>query len=188
MSRDLRASRAKMIVLANFDDPCESARWRSVDDVVMGGQSSSAMLAGDKLGAFAGEVSLARGGGFAAVRRSNQLVDLSVCDAIEVRVRGDGKRYKLNLRTSDDPDGVVYQAAFDTQPGTWLTAQLLLVDFAPRFRGRPASGTLDSAHVSGLGLLISDRQVGPFLLELATVTATNLLAASALGVNEAVSR
>ncbi len=165
--------RRPTILLADFHDPEEAARWRSTDDVVMGGQSSSAMLAGDGVGLFTGELSLESGGGFASVRRREQVVDLSACDAIELHVRGDGKRYKLNLRTSDGFDGVVYQAAFETQPGTWLTAELPLADFAPRFRGRPASGMLDRAHVSSLGLLISDRQAGPFLLEVETIAATS---------------
>ena len=157
--------------LADFSDPGEAARWRPTDDVVMGGRSSSAMQAGDGVGVFAGGVSLERGGGFASVRRRDELVDLSACEAIELRVRGDGKRYKLNLRTSDDFDGVVYQAAFETAAGTWQVARLALASFAPRFRGRPVPGTIDLTKVSGLGLLISDRQAGPFRLELASVTA-----------------
>jgi len=157
--------------LADFSDPAEAARWRPTDDVVMGGRSSSAMQAGDGLGVFAGELSLERGGGFASVRRRDQLVDLSACDAIELRVRGDGKRYKLNLRASDDFDGVVFQVAFETEVGTWQTSRLVLASFAPRFRGRPVPGTLDLARVSSLGLLISDGQAGPFRLELATITA-----------------
>jgi NADH dehydrogenase [ubiquinone] 1 alpha subcomplex assembly factor 1 len=159
------------MLLADFSDPREVARWRSTDDVVMGGQSSSGMRAGDRVGVFAGELSLERGGGFASVRRQDQPVDLSACDAIELRVRGDGKRYKLNLRTSGDFDGVVYQAAFETEAGTWQTSRLALASFAPRFRGRPVPGTLDLTQVSSLGLLISDGQAGPFRLELATIMA-----------------
>lgn len=157
------------MLLADFHHAGEAARWRPTDDVVMGGQSSSAMLAGDGVGIFAGKLSLASGGGFASVRRREQVVDLSACEAIELHVRGDGKRYKLNLRTSVRFDGVVYQAAFATQPGTWLTAELPLADFAPRFHGRPVNGTLDRAHVYSLGLLISDRQAGPFRLELSSI-------------------
>ncbi len=161
-----------MMWLADFHDADEAARWSPTDDVVMGGQSSSAMLAGDGVGIFAGELSLEGGGGFASVRRQEHVVDLSAFDAIELRVRGDGKRYKLNLRTTDSLDGVVYQAAFETHPGTWLTVALPLEDFAPRFRGRPASGILDRAHVSSLGLVISDRQAGPFRLEVEKIVAT----------------
>jgi NADH dehydrogenase [ubiquinone] 1 alpha subcomplex assembly factor 1 len=162
------------MLLADFNDPREAERWRPTDDVVMGGRSSSGMRAGDGVGVFAGELSLEQGGGFASVRRQDQPVDLSACDAIELRVRGDGKRYKLNLRTSDDLDGVVYQAAFETEPGAWQTVRLPLASFAPRFRGRPVPGTLDLSQVSSLGLLISDRQAGPFRLELATIRAVAL--------------
>lgn len=161
------------MLLADFHDPDEAARWRSTDDVVMGGQSSSSMLARDEVGIFSGELSLARGGGFASARRRDQLVDLSSYDTIELRVRGDGRRYKLNLRTCDRLDGVVYQAVFETEPGTWLTAKLALAEFAPRFHGRGAAGTLDTAHVSSLGLLISDKQAGSFRLELSSIAATS---------------
>jgi NADH dehydrogenase [ubiquinone] 1 alpha subcomplex assembly factor 1 len=160
------------MLLADFHDPDEAARWRSTDDVVMGGQSSSTMRAGEGVGVFAGELSLEGGGGFASVRRRDQRVDLSAYGAIALRVRGDGKRYKLNLRTSDSLDGIVYQAAFETQPGTWRTAKLALAEFAPRYRGRPAAGTLDPSRVSSLGLLISDGQAGPFRLELSSIVAT----------------
>jgi NADH dehydrogenase [ubiquinone] 1 alpha subcomplex assembly factor 1 len=157
------------MLLADFNDADEAARWRPTDDIVMGGQSSSAMQAGDGVGVFAGELSLESGGGFASVRRREQLVDLSACDAIELHVRGDGRRYKLNLRTSVSFDAVVYQAAFATRPGTWQTVTLPLTAFEPRFRGRPAAGTLDRAHVASLGLLISDKQAGPFRLEVKAI-------------------
>lgn len=158
--------------LADFTDTAEVARWSVIGDVVMGGRSSSEMLAGDQVCVFAGTLSLDRGGGFASVRRCDELVDLSAHDAIELRVRGDGKRYKLNLRTSDDIDGVVYQVDFETEIGRWQTVRLPLASFTPRFRGRPARGTLVPAHVRSVGLLISDRQAGPFRLELSTIIAT----------------
>jgi len=160
------------VQLADFSDPAEANRWQSIDDVVMGGQSSSAMLAGERSGVFAGTVSLARGGGFASVRRSEERVDLSSCSAIEVRCRGDGKRYKLNLRVAGDYDGLVYQAPFETKPGTWQTARMPLQAFTPRFRGRPVEGTLDPRRVSSVGLLISDHQEGAFRLELLSIIAT----------------
>jgi monofunctional biosynthetic peptidoglycan transglycosylase len=161
------------MLVADFHDPDEAARWQPIDDIVMGGQSSSGMYAGDGVGRFCGELSLERGGGFASVRRREHVIDLSAYDTLELRVRGDGRRYKLNLRVADDFDGVVYQAAFETRAGTWMTAELPLAEFAPRLRGQPASGTLDRAHVSSLGLMISDRQVGPFRLEVSSIAAAS---------------
>ncbi|MBK6683501.1 MAG: CIA30 family protein [Deltaproteobacteria bacterium] len=172
------------MLLVDFSKPSESARWRATDDVVMGGLSSSAMLAGDGVGVFLGTVSLERGGGFASVRRADEAFDLSARDAIELRVRGDGRRYKLNLRTSNLFDGSVFQAAFATQPGTLLTVELPLANFTPRFRGRPADATLDPSRVCSLGLLISDRQAGPFRLEVWSIAAVGRGADAPAGSRE----
>jgi len=163
------------MLLADFADPTETARWRSVGDIVMGGQSASTMLAGDRIGVFAGTVSLASGGGFASVRRRDHRVDLSAYDHIALWLRGDGHRYKLNLRDASAFDGVVYQAPFETQPGICQVVRMELATFAPRYRGRPASGTLDPTRVCSLGLLIADRQAGPFRLELSTIEARRAL-------------
>ena len=158
--------------LADFTDRTEAECWQSIDDAVMGGHSRSAMLAGDDMGVFTGTLSLERGGGFASVRRRDQLVDLSAYHSVELRLRGDGKRYKLNLRTSRDYDGAVYQASFETRPSTWQSVRLNLSAFAPRFRGRSMAGVLDPRRICSLGLLISDRQTGTFRLELSAIKAT----------------
>ena len=53
-------------------------------------------------------------------------VDPSVHDGIVLRVRGDGNRYKLRLRTSDGSfeKGFIYQAPFDTVKGQWMDIKL----------------------------------------------------------------
>jgi monofunctional biosynthetic peptidoglycan transglycosylase len=157
--------------LVDFTDSREASRWRPIDDVVMGGQSASSVTGEGQTGVFSGAVSLARGGGFASVRRQNQVFDLSGFEVLLVRARGDGRRYKLNLRCSERFDGVVFQAPFDTMPGDWQSIQLPLEGFEPRYRGRPAAGTLDLAHVVSVGLVIADRQAGPFRLEVASIAA-----------------
>jgi monofunctional biosynthetic peptidoglycan transglycosylase len=52
--------------------------------------------------------------------------------------------------------------------------RLPFLAFAPTFRGRVLSGAppLDPGAVRRLGLLISDRQAGPFALELAWIAAS----------------
>lgn len=61
------------MLLADFNDPTEPGRWQSIDDVVMGGQSASAMFTGDGVGVFAGKLSLEKGGGSASVRSATNL-------------------------------------------------------------------------------------------------------------------
>jgi hypothetical protein len=90
-----------------------------------------------------------------------------------LEVRGDGKRYKLNLRTDDAFDGVNYQAAFQTPRDQWTTVRLPNSGFRATFRGRVVATAppLDPARVRQVGLMIADRQVGTFALEVRSISA-----------------
>ena len=147
--------------------------WTSVDDGVMGGRSASrAVSTRDHTLLFAGDVSLDNNGGFASIRTAPQQHDLTGTTGIVLRVRGDGKRYRVNLRNDATLDGVQYQAGFATIEGTWQDIRLDFTQFEPRFRGRPVPGAppLDPARIVTFGLLIADGQAGPFRLELDTIT------------------
>ena len=45
--------------------------------------------------------------------------DLSAYDGLELRLKGNGRRYKLIIRTSLNWDTVGYTASFDTVAGQW---------------------------------------------------------------------
>ncbi|KAK3035056.1 hypothetical protein RJ639_034846 [Escallonia herrerae] len=98
------------------------------DDVVMGGVSESTFLIdpkggenGGPTGLFRGVVSTANNGGFTSIRTKNFSVpeDLSAYDGFELRLKGDGRRYKLIVRTSREWDTVGYTTIFDTVEGQW---------------------------------------------------------------------
>jgi hypothetical protein len=161
------------VTLFDFSRPADASPFQPIDDVVMGGRSSS-RLAPDPAGfaVFEGLVSLEDGGGFASVRSAPRPTDLSAYSGVALRVRGDGRRYKLNVRTDAAFDGVTWQAPFHPAPGVWTEVALPFAAFEPRFRGRPvAAGALDPARVHTFGLLVSDGQAGPFRLELAWIRA-----------------
>ena len=88
-----------------------------------------------------------------------------------LELRGDGKRYKLNLRTDDAFDGLSYQAAFETTAGTWTVLRLQLAAFRATLRGRAVAGAppLDTVAVRQIGLVITDRQSGSFALALRSI-------------------
>ncbi len=88
-------------------------------------------------------------------------------------MRGDGQRYKLNLKTDTYFDGLLYRVAFATRAGEWQTVRLPFSEFQPSFRGRVVSDAppLDSSRIASVGLMISDRQAGPFRLEVASISA-----------------
>lgn len=148
-----------------------AATWHDISDPVMGGISRSELVAEDGVGVFQGVVSLEHGGGFASVRSAEGHYDLSGYDGLTLRVRGDGKRYGLRLRTSGAADGVNYQADFTPAPGAWLDIRLPFAGFPPLYRGRPVVGhpPLDPAAIKTFGLIITGRQQGPFRLELESI-------------------
>jgi NADH dehydrogenase [ubiquinone] 1 alpha subcomplex assembly factor 1 len=146
--------------------------WFPVDDRVMGGLSWSRAAASAEGLVFAGDLSLEQNGGFASIRTRPRGYDLAGTRALVLRVRGDGKTYKLGIRTDDAFDGVQYQARFLTRADGWEDVRLPIADFAPRFRGRPVPAPpLDPARIRTFGLLIADRQAGPFRLVVALLTA-----------------
>jgi monofunctional biosynthetic peptidoglycan transglycosylase len=154
-------------VLLDFDDAAEAALWRPVDDVVMGGVSSSSFgLAEPGIARFSGNVSLENFGGFASVRTPPRAWDTAGATGFVLRVRGDGHTYKLTLRTNDGFDGIQYQARFNPPAGEWTEVRLPVASFVATFRGRkvPFASSLDAAGVRAIGLMISDKQAGPFEL------------------------
>jgi monofunctional biosynthetic peptidoglycan transglycosylase len=158
-------------VLLDFRLAAGRDALRPIDDVVMGGRSRSRVEPCEGGGAFAGEVSLEGGGGFASVRSVPHAWDLRGREALVLRVRGDGRRYRLNLRDDAAFDGVTWQAAFDA-PRAWGDVRIPLAALQPRFRGRPvAAPPLDLSRVVTVGLLVSDRQAGAFRLEVAWIAA-----------------
>ena len=148
--------------LIDFASAAAVARWSAIDDAVMGGVSRS-QLQHDPAGhaIFSGIVSLEHNGGFASVRIHSYLIDLC----------GDGKRYKLNLRTDNSFDGVNYQAVFEAPAHLWTQLSLPRTDFQPSYRGRrvPGAPPFDPARLQQIGLMIADRQAGPFALAIRSI-------------------
>jgi monofunctional biosynthetic peptidoglycan transglycosylase len=146
--------------------------WQPINDGVMGGvSSSSAQLTAAGTLVFSGTVSLENNGGFASIRSSGAAGPSPAARGITLTVHGDGKRYKLNLRTSGAFDSVQYQAAFDTRADKWETIRIPFGEFRPVFRGRAVTDAppLDPQHIVSVGFLISNRQTGPFRLEIRAI-------------------
>jgi hypothetical protein len=160
--------------LFDFQAVESTAGWSAIDDAVMGG-SSTTRLRHDPAGhaVFEGVVSLDNNGGFASVRSRPGELGAPGAVSYVLDVRGDGKRYKLNLRSDDAFDGVNYQAAFDTSRDQWTTVRLPVAEFRPTFRGRVVATAppLDPARVRQVGLTIADRQAGAFALEVRSISA-----------------
>jgi hypothetical protein len=164
-------------VLIDFAAPAVVERWAPIDDVVMGGVSRSRLERTPSGAAFTGVVSLDNGGGFASVRSRAERWPSAGAAALVLVARGDGKRYKLTARTDAGFDGVQYQCAFDAhvpaQPQEWPEFVLPVPAFVASVRGRrvPGAPPLDPAAIRQFGLMISEKQAGPFRLEVARLLA-----------------
>ena len=140
-----------------------------VNDGVMGGVSQSRFRRGAEGVIIEGNVSLENNGGFASVRSAAAFGVGTV--ALELKIKGDGKRYKFILRTDAAPRSPMYQADFVAAEG-WHTYQFVLSDFRASFRGRAVDAPdLVFADAKELGILIADKQAGSFRLQLQAIRA-----------------
>ena len=156
-------------LLFDFGGRDEAELWAKVNDGVMGGLSQSEMsFTAEGTAVFRGTLSLENYGGFASVRARPQAYDLGGYEGLAVRVKGDGHRFKLRIRTDDRFDGPAYQADFDTEAGTWITVYAPFDAFVPTFRGRRLLDMppLDGGRIRQIGFLVADKQEGPFRLEI----------------------
>jgi Complex I intermediate-associated protein 30 (CIA30)/NAD(P)H-binding len=134
------------------------ATWGAVDDVVMGGVSESGIRLADGFALFTGNVSTDNSGGFASVRTRNfePSFNLSNYRGIELRIKGDGQRYKLFVRTETRWDGVGYAYSFDTIADEWITIQVPFQDLVPIFRAKTVNDApLDTTQICSLQLMLS---------------------------------
>lgn len=133
--------------------------WGAVDDVVMGGVSQSNLRLTKDSAIFYGLVSTDNNGGFASVRTRNFDVPLNLSDyeGIELRVKGDGKRYKFITRCEGKWDGIGYSYSFDTIYNFPTTIRVPFGDLIPVFRAKtvPEAGQFDSEQVYSMQLMLS---------------------------------
>jgi NADH dehydrogenase [ubiquinone] 1 alpha subcomplex assembly factor 1 len=156
-----------------FETPGSVASWEAVDDRVMGGLSSSRLVHLGSGGArFTGLVSTAQGGGFASVRSGPLPVGLDGMSGLLLVVSGDGRTYKACARTDLAFDGVLYQARFAPPEGKRVEVRLPFTAFVPTRRGRVVEAPpLTGDRVQVIGLMVSDKQAGPFALDVERIEA-----------------
>ena len=161
-------TQAAKMLLFDFERPSQALRWRAVNDVVMGGVSTSQMRPlTDTTAVFEGIVSLENNGGFASVRVPVHQ-DLSACDGIRLRVRGDGREYGFFMRgASLLGAGIRYQASFHAPADAWATVTIPFDALAPHVWGMtlPLAPPLNMRHITAFGLILAG-QPGMFRLEL----------------------
>jgi len=165
------AQSAERSVLTDLTSLSSALSWYVVNDNVMGGRSNGGVEVEQGVIRFAGRTNT-NGGGFSSIRTQPLQLDLSEHTGIQLRVKGDGRRYTWRLATEARWRGrqISYWAEFDTRDGVWTVVDIPFASFVPKFRGSLLDGpALDRAKITGMGLMIYDEQDGPFELQLSSV-------------------
>ncbi|WP_284234534.1 CIA30 family protein [Mycobacterium antarcticum] len=171
------SSAAQAVTLVDLDEASEVATWTTVNDPVMGGQSTSRITFGDGGLVFSGSVSLENNGGFASAR-SPQDPDIgrraTGAKSLRVRALGDGKTYVLKVGTAGQPWSYIQR--FTTEAAVQRIYELPIAGFQPvgqRLDPAPdAPQTLDPSNIDQVSVYILDKQQGPFELTISTIDAT----------------
>lgn len=150
----------------------EMQHWQIINDTVMGGRSKSRFYQHDGNGVFEGYLSLENYGGFASVRRY-MTPNLFTNGMVQLRIKGDGRKYQLRLTTPQLYRGMAYVAEFQTTKNQWQQVNFYQQDFTVKYRGRLVTNAplLNFADVSGIGFLLGNKQAGDFRLEVQSILA-----------------
>ncbi|MEQ9483794.1 CIA30 family protein [Coleofasciculus sp. F4-SAH-05] len=176
-------------LIFDFKHPSDDVKetWGAVDDVVMGGVSESSIRLIDQAALFSGTVSTKNSGGFVSVRTRNfdSPLNLAGYEGMELRVKGDGQRYKFILRTESRWDGISYCYSFDTEKDTWIDVRVPFEALIPVFRAKtlPDAEPFDPSHIYAVQLMLSkfeydgalnpNFEPGTFSLQVKTIKAYN---------------
>ncbi len=167
----LEGERMTVMRLDDFADPQVNARWRMVNDDVMGGRSEGDVAFDQGVMTFSGSINT-NGGGFSSVRRSLEPGMLSRTQTIRLRLKIDGRPYRLLLE-DDLPErrrSVIHRQDMVFDPavphGEWQTVDVNLDRLTPTHHGDPINAQpLDKSRAVRLGLMLNDTHDGPFELQ-----------------------
>ena len=152
------------VTLFTFDRTDE-AEWDVVNDGVMGGRSAGFVAVEQGALRFTGML-VTQGGGFTSVR-ARRAVDLTGQLGIEMRVRGSGRQFEVELDDGVRAYGrtVSRRAPFATS-AEWTVVRVPFSALRSTIFGRAVNApVIDVARIRGMGLYMADGQDGPFRLD-----------------------
>lgn len=154
-------------------DNTEISQWRTVLDGVMGGRSTGNRFAQDGHMTFKGSINT-NGGGFSSIRRQVSRGDMEGADALKLRVKQDGRSYRLTFRTSARFRGrpISYQRPIPQTPsGEWAEVTIPLSNFRTSIFGYEVPAPSFAANdVREMGVIIADGIDGPFQIDIAEIS------------------
>lgn len=143
--------------------------WRTVLDGVMGGLSTGRVSQEqDGVMRFQGELSLENNGGFSQTQTSVPEGFFEGREGLELRVKGDGRRYQFDVRCSNVRlMAGSYQFEFDTKAGEWMTVEMPFDAFRLYNFGRKVGNApeLRPEKIESVGITLADKKAGAFAID-----------------------
>ncbi len=160
------------MILFDFSRNEHLNTWNTLNDDVMGGLSTS-RITNTENGTvlFEGNISLQNNGGFASIRSPILSYDFSDSNGIQLKIKGDGKRYGLSLRETEYFTGYNFTNKFSTKKNNWEVINLFFDEFKLKYYGK-ITGWQPSVikdQIKQISIIISEKQKGPFRLEIASI-------------------
>lgn len=153
-------------LLYDFNTGSAPDDWIVIDDGVMGGRSRGIYQLNNRgHGDFSGKVSLENNGGFSLIRHRLEPVDVTSYSTLQIRLRGDGKRYQLRIKSkANQRHSYIY--SFNTS-GEWEVVNIPLREMVPSFRGMNLPiPDFKEKTIAEVGILIGNKREESFHLEM----------------------
>ncbi len=139
--------------------------WSVMNDGVMGGRSSGFVAIEAGTLQFTGTL-VTQGGGFTSVRARRD-IDLSGMAGLELRVRGSGRQFEIEVDDGQRAYGrnVSRRAPFPTT-AEWVVIRVPFSALRSTIFGqRVVAPDINLARTRGVGIFLADRKDGAFRLE-----------------------
>ena len=158
-------------MIADFKTEDSSLFWSVVNDGVMGGISrGDVYVTNESCLFFTGSISLENNGGFSSIRSFGENFDLADWKGIELKVRGDGRKYYFTSRSGRFD----FWHPLETKKDEWVTVRIPFKSFYATTFGRRIPGIrLNPKSLSSFGIMLFDKKDGPFTIELDYIKAYN---------------
>jgi uncharacterized surface protein with fasciclin (FAS1) repeats len=157
-----------------FDNSNDEKDWRIVLDGVMGGLSTGNVSVQNGSMFFTGATSLENNGGFSSIRASMDPNEIDVFDAIELRVRGDGRTWIFGTRGSNSMGASSYWTSFKTEKDEWINVTIPISEMERHSFGSRLSGRINPDEIKGVEFYMYDKKEGPFNLEVDSIKGISL--------------
>jgi NADH dehydrogenase [ubiquinone] 1 alpha subcomplex assembly factor 1 len=152
-------------------DRADESYWNVVNDGVMGGRSAGFVAVEQGTLRFTGTL-VTQGGGFTSIRARRD-IDLTGQIGIELRVRGSGRQFEVEVDDGLRTYGrtVSRRAPFPTT-AEWTLVRVPFSTLRSTVFGQAVNAPpIDLAKIRSLGLYMADGRDGPFTLEVDSIRA-----------------